>query len=727
MISLPLDRPGARPRLLALAVSLAIAPAWAAETKPDDTITVTASPDAAFRAGGDELVPAYLDGQVANGGRLGGLGEQDANNVPFNVIGYTAKMIEDTQATTLSDVLRYDAGVQPVRSYGNFGESYRIRGFLLDGDDISFGGLYGVLPRQIVSSQLAERVEVIKGSNAFLNGVTPGGSGVGGAINIEPKRAGSVPLNRVTVDYAQRGQVGGAIDSGRRFGENDRFGVRVNLLHREGESMVHEQKERISLASIGLDYKGDSFRSSLDAGWQKITSSYGRISVGLGQATQAPEVPENRTNYSQPWVNTNMSSRFAALRGEYDFAPDWTWYAGLGGANTDERGISGSATLLNNEGDSQIRRMDSHYIADSVSGMTGVRGKFETGFVDHSINLGYSGVYRKAGSSYTMSAFVPGSNIYNPSVLAYPSEDAFSGGNMGDPHYTSRTRSTGTSLSDTLSMFDDRLLITAGLRRQKVEIHNYDYQGVEKPADTFSATKVTPVYGVVVKPWDNVSLYANHIEALQPGPTASSKATNAGQVMGAIRTKQNEVGVKLDYGRIGGSLALFEIEKPVGMMDSNNYYGIYGEQRNRGMELSVFGEPVYGVRLMGSAQWLAPELTKTQGGANDGNDAPGVPRYQLRLGGEWDVPALENLTLNAAVLRNGSQYANASNSVKLDAWTRLDLGARYSMKVNEQTLIWRATVENVTDEKYWASVDDSGTYLTQGDPRTLKLSMSVDF
>lgn len=101
---------------------------------------MTATPENDFQPGGNELVPAYLDGQVANGGRLGMLGEQDARNVPFNVIGYTSKMIEDKQANTLSDIIRNDATIQPVRSYGNFGESYRVRGFLLDGDDISYGG-----------------------------------------------------------------------------------------------------------------------------------------------------------------------------------------------------------------------------------------------------------------------------------------------------------------------------------------------------------------------------------------------------------------------------------------------------------------------------------------------------------------------------------------------------------------------------------------------------------
>ena len=54
------------------------------------------------------------------------------------------------------------------------------RGLPLNGDDISYHGLYGILPRQIISTDALERVEVFKGRNAFINGVPPGGSGIGG-------------------------------------------------------------------------------------------------------------------------------------------------------------------------------------------------------------------------------------------------------------------------------------------------------------------------------------------------------------------------------------------------------------------------------------------------------------------------------------------------------------------------------------------------------------------
>lgn len=85
-----------------------------------DTMTVIAKPEDNFRAGGDQLVPAYLDGQIANGGRVGFLGQQNARDVPFNVVSYTSRMIESQQAQTLGDVVKNDASVQSVRGYGNF-------------------------------------------------------------------------------------------------------------------------------------------------------------------------------------------------------------------------------------------------------------------------------------------------------------------------------------------------------------------------------------------------------------------------------------------------------------------------------------------------------------------------------------------------------------------------------------------------------------------------------
>ncbi len=749
----PVGRKAPLPCLLAVIISAGCAamalPAYAATTTATvptaasatgttdptpgktDTITVVAAPDNAFRAGGDQLVPAYLDGQIANGGRVGFLGQQDASNVPFSIVGFTSKLIQDQQARSLADVLNNDASVQSGYGYGNYAETFVVRGFSLDGEDISYGGLYGILPRQMLPTEFAERIELLKGSSAFLNGVPPGGTGVGGSVNVEPKRAGDEPLNRVSLDYTSKSQVGGAFDVARRYGDNNQFGVRINGAHREGGTAIDDERRRMTMGSIGLDYRGDRFRSSLDFGMVKQTVHGGRPVVYLGTATSIPEVPSATGNYGQKWAYTDTENEFGMLRAEYDLTDNWTTYGAVGANHTHEYGKYSSPTLSGDDGDATMSRMTVPYFADSISSQAGVRGKFDTGFIKHNVNLGVSTLYRKTSTAYTMTGTTISENIYDPANVSEPLTNLYSGGDMGDPGVTNRVRNYGVALSDTLSMLDDRLQLIGGLRRQNVVVYNYDYTGAE--STSFDETKVTPAFGLVVKPWDHISLYANHIEALQAGETAGTLyngtvVSNGGQVSGIETSKQNEVGIKADYGRVAGSVALFEIKKPVGVYNPSGDGYVFsnnGEVRNRGLELNVFGEPVFGVRLNGSMAWMDPELTKTQNGTYNGNDAIGVPRYQMVVGGEWDLPGLTGLTATGKVIHTGSQYADQANTLKVDDWTRLDLGVRYNMNLSKNNIIWRAGIENVTNEKYWASA--TGGYLTQGDPREAKVSMTVDF
>ena len=312
-----------RKTLIALAVgavsySAAAADSTAAKgsTKSEETLVVQATEGSDFKPGGDQLVPAYLDGQIAHGGRLGMLGEQKAMDVPFNVIGFTSKLIKDQQAKTITDVVRNDAAVQPVQGFGNFGEGYRIRGFTFDGDDMTMGGLPGIVPRQVVDTQMLERVEIFKGANSLVNGAAS--SGVGGLINLEPKRAEDTPTTSVGVDYTSDSQVGGTLDVGRRFGDNNQFGARVNLVHREGEGALDDDRRRTTLASVGLDYRGDRLRTSFDFGYQKKTFHGGEMGLNTSGVDFVPKVPNNRKNYGQKWGYSDIENEFGMAKAEYD-------------------------------------------------------------------------------------------------------------------------------------------------------------------------------------------------------------------------------------------------------------------------------------------------------------------------------------------------------------------------------------------------------------------------
>lgn len=733
-----------RPTLLALCCSLSLAAHAATPVTPQDannsqdgnTVELGATNISADAPAPNALPPVYAGGQVARGGQLGVLGNQDIMDMPFSMSSYTEKLIRDQQAETVGDVLLNDASVRQASGYANQAQVFVIRGLQLNGDDISFNGLYGILPRQIMSTDALERVEVFKGPNAFINGVTPGGSGIGGGVNLQPKRADDVPLRRFSTDISSDGRVGEHLDIGQRFGEDNRFGARVNISQREGDTAIDDENQRSKLFAVGLDYRGDALRLSGDFIYQKQRVNGGRNSVFLGTGvTHIPDAPSADTNYAPSWNATDIEDTLGMLRGEYDLNDTWTAYLAAGAKHTNENGRYSSVTLTDNLGTANVTGSRIAHQEDNTSLMAGLNGKFQTGAVSHKLNVGLTGTWTQARNAYEFDFTPNASSIYHPSSnIAEPVRGTVNGGDLSDPGITAKTFVRSAAVSDTFGFLDDRLLFTAGLRHQEMVMQGYAY-GSGPRTSNYAASINTPVYGLVFKPWEHVSFYANHIEGLAQGPTApvvsgGLNVTNGSQAYAPARSKQTEAGVKLDMGTFGATLGVYRIEQPsdgysIQTSATTAEYVREGQQINQGVELNVFGEPISGLRLLGGVTVMKTELKDTLNGANDGNRAIGVPSFQLNAGVDWDVPGLQGVTLNGRMLRTGGQYADAANSLSLPAWNRFDVGARYNFKVAQRDVTLGATVENVANEKYWESA--LGGYLSQGEPRVAKLSATVDF
>ena len=145
------------------------------------------------------------------------------------------------------------------------------------------------------------------------------------------------------------------------------------------------------------------------------------------------------------------------------------------------------------------------------------------------------------------------------------------------------------ALADTLGFLDERVLLTAGIRRQSIGAKFFNFRTGALNSQ-YEKSAITPAFGLLVKPWDFASLYGNYIEALERGPTAPDRAVNAGEVFPPSVTNQIELGVKFDLDGLGLTAGLFQIERPSAFTDANNRFGLNGEQRNRGFELTAFGE-----------------------------------------------------------------------------------------------------------------------------------------
>jgi iron complex outermembrane receptor protein len=713
-----------------MAASSAFAQTAASTSDVVPTVVVSASADASAQG----LPAAYAGGQVARGGRLGLLGNVDMMDTPFNATNYTQAVIADQQARSVADVVQNDPSVRVARGFGNYQELYVIRGFAVNSDDLAYNGLYGLLPRQFVASELLERVEVFRGANSFINGAAPGGGGIGGAINLLPKRASNKPLTQITVGVESGGQAYVAADVSRRFGEGDRLGVRVNAVRRDGDTAVDRESRKLGVLSVGMDYRGDNYRLSADVGYQDHKLTNPRPSVTLGAGVPMIAAPDSSSNFAQPWTVSNERDTFGTLRGEVDLAKNVVAWAALGARVGDEFNALGSPTVSNANGDASIYRFDNVRHDNVRTGEIGVRGTFRTGSIGHTLSGTASVFSSDSRNAYAISNFAGvATNIYRP--VDYPSPDTryFPGGNMNDPLVTSTSDLSSYAVADTLAMLDDSVLLTVGLRHQRIRSGSFNYNtGVRE--SRYDQTANTPVAGLVYKPMKGVSLYANYIEALQAGPVASGTGANGqpldnvGQMFAPYTSEQKEIGIKYDSGKLGMSAALFTTAQPSAYV-VGNHFDVYGEERHRGLELSVFGVPVRGVRVLGGLTLLDAEQVTTAGGVNQGKDAIGVPKTQLNLGGEWDVAGVEGLSLNARALYTSTQYADGANTQKLPSWTRLDLGANYAMRVMDHAVTLRARVDNVADKSYWASAGGypGSGYLVVGSPRTFTISGTVDF
>jgi iron complex outermembrane recepter protein len=675
----------------------------------------------------DNLPPPYAGGQVATGGQLGMLGNRSVMDTPFNQTSYTAKKVQDQQAKTVRDALIDDPSVRAtLPQTGIAADNVSIRGLTVGSNATSYGGLYGMLPTYSIMAELAERIEVLKGPSAMLNGMQPFGA-LGGTINVVPKRAADEPLTQFTANYVSSSQIGGHADIARRFGADKQFGVRFNGVFRSGDSDVLWNSEQRALAALGLDFRGDHVRVAADLGYQYQNINAPTPYLGVANGIPLPWAPNVRSNAgAQPWSYVQRKDLFGTVRAEVDMTESITAYAAFGVHDTRYGDLLGATflTATNFYGGATTQPQVTNSYNQNLTAEAGVRGQFDTGPIAHEFALSGTtfkqdnGIGAVIGPAYTTS-------FYNTIVVPRPS--------LANPaaNRTSSQEMSSLAFADTLSAADKRIQLTAGFRLQQVVSANYNAVTGKQTAG-YDQSAVTPAVALIFKPWQNVSLYGNFIQGLQPGVVVPTNFRNAGEVFPPFKSTQYEAGVKVDWGRFSTTAGVFQISQPSTITNvATNTLILGGEQRNRGFELNMFGEPVEGVRLLGGLMLLDAVLTKTQGGLTDGWIAPFAPALNLNLAGEWDLPFLRGFTLNSRVIYTGAQYIDTTWPRRsLPDWTRLDVGARYTFdnmtSPTGKPIALRFNVENLLDANYWMG-GQASTFLTLGMPRTFRLALTTDF
>lgn len=671
----------------------------------------------------------HADGRIADQSNLGALGEKATIDTPFTVTTYTDKLIEQQQASTIGEVLKNDASIRTTTNQGHLNENFKLRGFDVNHEDMNYNGFYGVAPYGRMPTDFLESVTVLKGPNALVAGVAPTGS-VGGVIIANSKRADK-ELTRISTSFEDDSYYKSGFDISRRFGDQKQFGVRINGSYADGEHFIDGMNDRQALGAIAADYTTDKLKINFDSYAIRENRKGGSPAMvamgGRNSINQVIAAPKGDSNFFSN-LEGNTESQFVGLSGEYKFTPDFKTFAGIGYIEKSYDGHLFGTRMIVNKTDgtasSQYYRVGSE--EHNTAANAGFETKFKTGSIQHTLGLRADYLTRQytQHKGATQKTFT--TNLYHPTTTGtmpdtYPEIIPY-----GDNEYVSYT------LTDQVSMLDDKLQLILGARYQDIDTKNL----VKKTG--YSEDKVSPSIGIVVKPFgENLSFYTSYVEGLSEGATVDATLEkvdpNAGKTFAPYQTKQYEIGSKYQLGSWLHTLAIYQIEKP-GLLVSpyaDSSHPTFtqittdgAESRSRGVEWSFSGNVIDNLSVMGNLAYIDAELTKSA--TNQGKKVYGVPDFTASLGLDYSVPKIDGLNVNARASYVSDQYLNDDNSLELPDYTIVDLGARYQTKLGGVNTTFLANVDNVTNKKYWEGAFNSN-YALIGAARTYKVGVTFDF
>lgn len=714
------------PLIAGIAPSIVAAQVSEQLAKPkQDRMLVTAAPNdvmAQWQAGA-----GFFTSEVD----LGPLGTREWIDTPYSTTTISREMINNQQAKSLSELLKYAPSTQ-----------MQARGGMDVGRPQSRGMQGGVVTNSrlddlyMVSTtafpvEMLDRVEIINS----LTGALYGPASPAGQFNFTAKRPEDI--QRLTLGYQSRNAYSGHADLGGYFDEDKRFGYRLNLLDEEGTGSVDDSTLRRKLASVALDWNiQPGTQLQLNASHYNFVQKGYVGSFSYGPTIKLPKAPNPQDkNLALHTAGNDLTTDTVSTRLLHDFNEDWTLKAAVGYQQADRAMRTVTSAIQDNNG--TIARSLSDSPASGrfrvLSNSVVLNGHVETGSIGHDLSFATNGYVWSIYSSKedSIRRNLGTTNIYHPSPMDEPSDGKIHTG--GSRYKSAENSQQSITIGDTIT-FDPQWSAMFYLSQSWIESRNFDKQH-QKTSQT-NAHGLSPQAALMYKITPNVMTYVSYADSLEEGDTAplDKGIKNEGQTLDPYRSKQYEIGVKADIADLNLGAALFHLERPFAYVDSNDMFREQGKQTNRGLELTATGHVWQGVNVYSGVTFLDPKLKDTGLSATKDKRVVGVPKVQANMLVEYSLPSMPELVYSANVHYTGKRAANDTNTSWIDSYTTLDLGTRYSTKINQVPTTVRLSVNNVTDERYWASIfpggsngQNGGNSAFVGSGREVRASVTFDF
>ena len=626
-------------------------------------------------------------------------------------------IINEQLATTLGEVLSNDASLTAGSKQRNR-EVFNLRGFELSSSTgyLRDGHQHWSHYQQPI--EILQQVEVIKGPSSILYGQ----SGPGGLINMVTKKPTAQTLFNASADVDQHGSTRFMLDASGALTDAEDLRARGILVKqdvdywREYQNGENRERDRF-LGAFIVDY--DISDNALVRVHYDRTDDEAGLDTGAWIDDNANVIGDDKTIRDMSWAFTDITVENAGIDFKVFLNDNWQVKLGYNEQTFERQRFESAPRKPGNfvEGDSyESRPYDRFDDWQFKTAFIDFIGEFETAGVHHQLLIGansldyYYGQRRTSADSFN---FIAGQAEPSRPTVSYKTDDTIS-----ETEYDYY----GIYVQDLIT-FSPQWQLSLGGR--------YDKQTREDANNESFVPKV----GVLYHPNASATIYASYSEGFEPQGSdtlVNEDDINNGMKLDAVTSEQKEIGVKwqLFDDRLMLSGALFDISKngtlvtetldiPVGDLISETNQ--IGEQRHKGVELTAQGAATDRLFVMASTMYLDANYERDED--LEGKRPTDAPKWSASLWTRYELN--DAIAFNAGAFYEGERFADSANTITKNAYTRVDVGATYKLKVSKTDVNLRLNIENLFDEDYLAGGGTNN--VTIGEGTNVRLAAQFSF
>jgi iron complex outermembrane receptor protein len=628
--------------------------------------------------------------------RTGTRTDADPMTLPMAITSVDKGLLAQQQAITLRDAVANVAGAAEYAVTAGRSQ-FSMRGFsggVMRNGNMSADGLTEDSPIVAI-----DRIEIVKGPEAIIAGLT---SGYGGVINVITKTPQAAPITDVVGTAGSRGYYELGVDLGRPLNDSKSLMVRLVASKQEaGSTSVGYDGPRKDYVAPSLKWRNKDTGTEVIAQYEY---QKGRVVPPLVVFTDQPGLSGDLkpVRLGPPTDGTETTSKVATLSLNQRIVDGWELVIKY----ADDRHSSVTATDLSGVGTpygfpfpnvvSFAAALDSS--VKSKAAKVELKGEFETGPVEHKLLLAYDDMRAKVVAGQQFLALT-GTDLSTgiKTDLSSTLGAAFFG-SLPTPRFSggAEPRETGALVMD--QMLWGNWVALAGWREIRFEPDhpNLALKGEFK--------KSLPSVGVLYRVTPELSLYGSASKSFNPN---IGLFTLGGSVLPPEDARQFEIGLKsmLMDKKIAASFALYSVKQHnVAIADpactsTACYYTVPGVQ-STGAEVEVSGQVAGGLGLRAVYSYNYKKA--------DDSSPLGI-YYARNMGSLWATYHFSGAAVGGWWFGSGVQGRSARNedaplAVNNPGQVRVDLSGGYEAKSWSMV----AGIKNVADKRLYSV--DSGRF-----------------